>query len=94
MKKITFFLLLFGLVGVAFAGTGDDYGAKPIFDKVDAALGDTYIGGLLALGFLWKAYGIYKETGDSIKALPQGALGLGIGSLTALASGISGAIFL
>ncbi|MBP6713749.1 hypothetical protein V7P26_07950 [Arcobacter cryaerophilus gv. pseudocryaerophilus] len=93
MKKITFFLLVLGL-GVAFAGTGDAYGAKPIFDKVDAALGDTYIGALLALGFLWKAYGIYKETGDSLKALPQGALGLGIGSLTALASGISGAILI
>lgn len=93
MKKITFFLLVLGL-GVAFAGTGDAYGAKPVFDKVDAALGDTYIGALLALGFLWKAYGIYKETGDSLKALPQGALGLGIGSLTALASGISGAILI
>lgn len=94
MRKITFFLILLGLVSVAFAGTGDAYGAKPLFDKVDAALGDTYIGGLLALGFLWKAYGIYKETGDSNKALPQGALGLGIGSLTALASGISGALMI
>ena len=94
MKKIAFFLVIFGLASVAFAGTGDTYGAKPIFDKVDAALGDTYIGGLLALGFLWKAYGVYKETGDSMKALPQSALGLGIGSLTALASGISGALMI
>lgn len=93
MKKIVFFLLVIGL-GVAFAGTGDAYGAKPIFDKVDAALGDTYIGALLALGFLWRAYAMYKETADMMKALPQGALGLGIGSLTALASGISGAILI
>lgn len=78
----------------AFAGTGDAYGAKPIFDKLDKALGDTYIGGLLAVGFLWKAVGIYRETGDANKSLPQAAIGLGIGSLTALATGISGALFI
>lgn len=93
MKKIVFFLLVVGL-GVAFAGTGDAYGAKPIFDKVDAALGDTYIGALLALGFIWKAVGIYKETGDTNKALPQAGIGIAIGSLTALATGISGAILI
>jgi len=92
MKKITFFLLLLGLASAAFAGTGDAYGAKPIFDKLDAALGDTYIGAIIAIGFIWKAIGIYKETGDTNKALPQAGFGLGIGSLTALATGISGAI--
>jgi hypothetical protein len=94
MKKIVLSIVVLGLATAAFAGTGDAYGMKPLFDKVDAALGDTYIGGLLALGFLWRAYGIYKDTGDSNKAIPQGALGLGIGSLTALATGISGAIFI
>ncbi|MFW2567800.1 hypothetical protein [Aliarcobacter butzleri] len=93
MKKIVFFLLVVGL-GVAFAGTGDAYGAKPVFDKVDAALADTYIGALLAMGFLWKGIGIYKETGDTNKALPQAGIGLVIGSITALASGIAGAILI
>lgn len=93
MKKITFVLIIAVLAVDAFAGTGDAYGVKPLFDKLDAALGDTYIGALLTVGFLWKGIGIYKETGDANKALPQGALGLGIGSLTAIATGISGAIF-
>ncbi len=94
MKKITFFLLVFGLASVAFAGTGDAYGVKPLFDKLDAAFGDTYIGALLAIGFIWKGIGIYKETGDANKALPQAGIGLGIGSLTAIAQGISGALFI
>jgi len=94
MKKGMIFLGLLVLVTVdAFAGTGDAYGVKPIFDKIDGALNDTYVAGILTVGFLWKAIGIYRETGDTNKALPFGALGVGIGSLGAIATGISGAIF-
>ena len=94
MKKITFVLMIAVLAVDAFAGTGDAYGVKPLFDKLDAAFGDTYIGALLAIGFVWKGIGIYKETGDTNKALPQAGIGLGIGSLTAIAQGISGALFI
>ena len=94
MKKITFCLMIAVLAVDAFAGTGDDYGVKPLFDKLDAAFGDTYIGALLAIGFVWKGIGIYKETGDTNKALPQAGIGSGIGSLTAIAQGISGALFI
>jgi hypothetical protein len=94
MNKYLKLILLLAAISVdLFAGTGDAYGAKPIFDKLDSALNDTYVSGILTVGFLWKAVGIYKETGDSNKALPFGALGLGIGSLGALAMGVSGAIF-
>jgi len=84
--------VLFMTVDV-FAGTGDAYGVKPVFDKLDGALNDTYVAAILAIGFLWKAIGVYKETGDTNKALPFGAIGVGIGSLGAIATGISGAIF-
>ncbi len=94
MKKITFVLMIAALAVDAFAGTGDAYGVKPLFDKIDSAFGDTYIGALLAVGFIWKAIGIYKETGDTNKALPQAGVGLAIGSLTAVATGISGALFI
>lgn len=94
MKKITFCLMIAVLAVDTFAGTGDAYGVKPLFDKLDAAFGDTYIGALLAIGFVWKGIGIYKETGDTNKALPQAGIGLGIGSLTAIAQGISGALFI
>lgn len=94
MKKFTFCLMIAVLAIDAFAGTGDVYGVKPLFDKLDAAFGDTYIGALLAIGFVWKGIGIYKETGDTNKALPQAGIGLGIGSLTAIAQGISGALFI
>jgi hypothetical protein len=94
MKKKMFFIGLVLLVAVdAFAGTGDAYGAKPIFDKLDGALNDTYVAAILTIGFLWKSIGVYKETGDTNRALPFGAIGVGIGSLGAIATGISGAIF-
>lgn len=93
MKKFMFLLSIVVMSIDAFAGTGDAYGAKPVFDKIDGALNDTYVSGLLTIGFLWKAIGIYKETGDTNKALPLGAVGVGIGSLGAIATGISGAIF-
>ena len=44
MKKITVCLMIAVLAVDAFAGTGDAYGVKPLFDKLDAFLGDTYIG--------------------------------------------------
>ncbi|MFA7084702.1 MAG: hypothetical protein WC141_09225 [Arcobacteraceae bacterium] len=94
MKKITLLTILVIVMAIdSFAGTGDAYGAKPIFDKIDGALNDTYVAAILTVGFLWKSIGVYKETGDTNKALPFGAIGVGIGSLGAVATGISGAIF-
>jgi len=92
-KKILFLGLVIFMAVDAFAGTGDAYGVKPVFDKIDGALNDTYVAGILTVGFLWKAIGVYRETGDTTKALPFGVLGVGIGSLGAIATGISGAIF-
>ncbi len=90
-KKILALLLIF-LGTAAFAGTGDAYGAKPIFDKIDAALNDTYLSGLIALGFAWRALGAYKDSGnDWQKALAAGWPGIAVGSLGGIALGISGA---
>ena len=93
-RKLIFLGFLMMLMAVdAVAGTGDAYGAKPIFDKINGALNDTYIAAILTVGYLWKAKTIYKETQDSAKAIPTAAIGLGIGSIGAIATGISGAIF-
>jgi len=92
-KYLKLILLLVAISVDLFAGTGDAYGAKVIFEKIDAALGDTYVAAILGIVFLWRAVSIYRETGDAIKAVPSAALALGIGSLAALAMKISGAIF-
>lgn len=93
-KKILFFGLVMFMAVDAFAGTGDAYGAKPVFDKIDGALNDTYVSGLLSVGFLWKALTIHGETQDMKKAAPSAVIGVAIGSLGAIALGISGATFL
>lgn len=92
-RKIIFIGFLIYMAVDAFAGTGDAYGVKPIFDKIDGALNDTYVSGILTVGFLWKALIIHQETQDMKKAMPTAGIGLGIGSLGAIALGISGAIF-
>lgn len=94
-KKILFFfgLVIFMAIDAA-AGTGDAYGAKGIFDKLDGALNDTYVSAILALGGLWKGWSVHDQNGDTKKALVYAGLGLSVGSLGAIAKGISGATFL
>lgn len=92
-SKILFVFLLFVFTVDAFAGTGDAYGAKPIFDKINAALNDTYLSAILAVGGLWKGYDVHSETGNMKKAAPFAVVGLAIGSLGGAALAISGATF-
>jgi len=93
MKNVKVILLIIALFALnAYAGTNDNFNAKPIFDKIDSALNDTYVAAILTVGLIWRGFSIWKETGDTNKAAPFAIGGAALGSLATIAKSISGAI--